>query len=392
MRFTIRPISAAGVALALAILAVLTVGATPSAEAQTFKSLYSFTGSPDGATPYAGVIRTKSGTLYGTTTFGGTDSYGTVYMLSKSGKETVLYSFTDAADGGEPFGGLAMDKSGNLYGTTVAGGASGAGTVFEVNPKTKKETVLYSFTGGADGSEPYSGLIMDKSGNLYGTTAAGGSSGDGALYKVNIKTKKETVLHSFAGGTDGVVPLYGNLLMDDSGNLYGTTVGGGSSSDGTVWEVNAKGKETVLYSFTGGSDGGGAFEQSLATDGKGNLYGTTEDDGANSAGVVFKVNIKTKKETVLYNFTGEADGGYPSSGLVRDDKGNLYGTCQTGGANDDGVTFKVKGTTETVLHSFSGTDGANPFTSPVLDDDGTLYGSTYNGGADGHGTLYSLKP
>jgi len=390
MRFAIRSHSATGVALALTILAVLTMLAAPSAQAQTFKSLYSFTGSPDGATPYGDVIMDKSGTLYGTTTFGGTSSSGTVYKLSK-GKETVLYSFTGSTDGSEPFAGLAMDKSGNLYGTTIAGG-SGFGTVFKVNPKTKKETVLHAFTGGADGSGPFGGLVMDKSGNLYGTTASGGSSGDGTVYKVNIKTKKETVLHSFTGNPDGAEPLYGNLLMDKSGNLYGTTVGGGASNNGSVWEVSAKGKETVLYSFTGGSDGGGVFEQSLATDGKGNLYGTTEEGGADGVGVVFKVNIKSKKETVQYSFAGGTDGSYPSSGLVRDSKGNLYGTTQTGGASGLGTAFKVTGTKETILHSFDGTDGQNPFTSPLLDDKGTLYGVTYSGGADSDGTVYSIKP
>jgi len=262
-----------------------------------------------------------------------------------------------------------------------------------VNPKTKKETVLYTFTGGSDGSGPFAGLVMDKSGNLYGTTEGGGSSGVGTVYKVNIKTKKETVLHSFAGGSDGATPIYGNLLMDKSGNLYGTTDGGGSSSAGTVWEVSAKGKETVLYNFTGGSDGGGVFEQSLATDGKGNLYGTTEEGGTDGVGVVFEVNIKTGKETVLHSFsTSGGDGEFPSSGLVRDSKGNLYGSTQTGGASGLGITFEVTGTKETILHSFDGSDGENPFTSPVLDEKGTIYGTAYNGGADSHGVVYSIKP
>ena len=341
MRFAIRPYSAAGVALALVILAVLTVVAAPSAQAQTFTSLYSFTGSSDGATPFGAVIMDKSGALYGTTYSGGASGYGTVYKLSK-GTETVLYSFTGGTDGGGPFSSLLMDKAGNLYGTTVNGG-SGYGTVFKLNPKTKKEAVLYSFTGGTDGSLPFSGLLMDTSGNLYGTTEGGGSSAEGTLFKVNIKSKKETVVHSFAGGTDGALPLYGNLLMDNAGNLYGTTVGGGSSSNGTVWKVSAKGKETVLYAFTGGSDGGGVFEQSLAMDTKGNLYGTTENGGTYSVGVVFEVNIKSKKETVLYNFTGSTDGSYPSSGLVRDSKGTLYGTTQIGGANSVGTVFESEG-------------------------------------------------
>jgi uncharacterized repeat protein (TIGR03803 family) len=175
-----------GGALALTILVVLTVVAAPSAQAHTFKSLYSFVNSPDGATPYGALIK---------------------------------------------------DKSGNLYGTTRAGGSSGAGTVFEVNPKTKQETVLYSFTGQPDGATPFSGLVIDKSGNLYGTTFAGGSFNDGIVYKVNIKTQQEPALYSFAGDPDGGEPVYGNLLMDKSGNLYGTTQGGGSSNRGSVWEL-----------------------------------------------------------------------------------------------------------------------------------------------------------
>jgi uncharacterized repeat protein (TIGR03803 family) len=390
-----RPFSAAGVALALTILVVLTVVAAPSAQAHTLKSLYSFANSPDGATPYGAVIKDKSGNLYGTTFAGGSFNDGTVYKLSKSGKETVLYSFAGGADGSEPLAGLVMDNSGNFYGTTRAGGSSAAGTVFELNPKTRQETVLYSFTGQPDGATPFSGLVMDKSGNLYGTTVAGGSSNDGIVYKVNIKTQQETVLYSFAGDPDGGEPVYGNLLMDKSGNLYGTTQGGGSSNRGSVWELSARGTETVLYNFTGGKDGGGSdiggADQSLAMDTKGNLYGTTERGGLGS-GVVFKVNIKAKTETVLYTFTGSTDGGIPSAGLVRDRKGNLYGTTVSS-ANGDGTVFEVTGTKETVLHSFHGKDGQNPFRSPLLlDDDGTLYGVTYLGGAHGQGTVFSIRP
>ncbi len=387
-RFAAVPLSATGAALALATLGVLMALAIPSARAQTFTSLYSFAGSPDGALPYAAVIVDKSGALYGTT-YGGGSGYGTVYKLSK-GKETVLHSFS-GSDGIYPFAALATDKAGTLYGTTIGGGASSYGTVFALN--SSGLTTLYSFTGGADGSEPFSGLVLDKKGNLYGTTEVGGSSGLGTVFKLNIKTKKETVLHSFTGGTDGSYPIYGNLLMDKLGNLYGTTEVGGSSNDGTVWEVSAKGKETILHSFAGGSDGQYGFEQSLAMDSKGNLYGTTEDGGAHNVGVVFKLNIKTKKETVLYSFGGTSgDGEFPSSGLVRDSKGNLYGTTQTGGANALGTVFVVTGTTETVLHSFDGTDGETPFTSPLLDHKGTLCGTTVGGGADSDGTIYSLKP
>jgi uncharacterized repeat protein (TIGR03803 family) len=395
IRFAMRLFTEAGLALALTILAVLTVAASPSAYGQTFKSLYSFGNSPDGATPYGAVIKDKLGNLYGTTSAGGASGFGAVYKLSKNGKETVLYSFTGAADGSVPYTGLVMDTSGNLYGTTRSGGSSDMGTVFEVNPKTRQETVLYSFTGQPDGDTPFSGLIMDKSGNLYGTTFVGGSFNDGTVYKVNTKTRQETVLYSFAGDPDAGEPVYGNLLMDKSGNLYGTTEGGGSFNRGSVWELSANGTETVLYSFTGGKDGGGSdgggADQSLVMDTKGNLYGTTEEGGV-GVGVVFKVNIKTKTETVLYTFNAAKGGEIPTCGLVRDSKGNLYGTAATS-TNGDGTVFEVTGTKETVLHRFHGGDGANPFRSPLLlDDDGTLYGVTHQGGADGHGTVFSIKP
>jgi uncharacterized repeat protein (TIGR03803 family) len=241
-------------ALALALAAVIVPWLTvaSSAQAQTFKSLYSFANSPDGATPYGGVIKDKSGNLYGTASAGGSSGFGTVYKLSSTSNETVLYSFTGGADGSEPYAGLVMDTLGNLCGTTRSGGSSGFGTVYKVNIKTKQETVLYNFTGQPDGGTPLSGLVMDQLGNLYGTTFAGGSSNVGTVYKVNIKTKQETVLYSFAGDPDAGEPVYGNLLMDKSGNLYGTTQGGGSSNRGAVWELSANGTETVLYSFTGG--------------------------------------------------------------------------------------------------------------------------------------------
>jgi uncharacterized repeat protein (TIGR03803 family) len=382
-------------ALALAALLV-GMGAAPSAHAQTFKSLYSFTGSPDGAAPYGAVIKDKSGNLYGTTSAGGTSGFGTVYKLSKKGQETVLHSFTGGADGSDPVAGVVMDSSGNLYGTTRSGGSAGFGTVFELNRETGQETVLHAFTGGADGATPFSGLILDKSGNLYGTTFAGGSANDGTVYKVNIQAQQETVLYSFAGDPGAAEPVYGNLLMDKSGNLYGTTQGGGTLNRGAVWELSANGTETVLYSFTGGADGGGndvgGADLSLVTDDKGNLYGVTERGGVGS-GVVFKVNIKAKAETVLYTFNAEADGQIPTGGLVRDSKGNLYGTTVAGGnVNSDGTVFEVTGTTETVLHRFGGADGLYPFRSPLLLEGGKLYGVTYQGGTGGLGTVWTLTP
>jgi uncharacterized repeat protein (TIGR03803 family) len=367
-----------------------------SGQAQTFKSLYSFAGSPDGAMPRGGVTKDSSGNLYGTTSAGGSFGFGTVYMLSTSGQESVLYSFTGGADGAVPYAGVIHDAANNLYGTTIAGGTFGFGTVFELNPATKRETVLHSFAGGNDGATPLAGLLMDSSGNLYGTTFAGGSSNVGTVYGLNIKTGQETILYSFRGDPDGAEPVYGNLIMDSSGNLYGTTQGGGSSNKGTVWKLSANGIETVLHSFSGGADGGGndvgGADQSLAMDAFGNLYGTTERGGVGS-GVVFRVNVKTETEIVLYTFKVPSDGEIPTSGLVRDAKGNLYGTSQVGGdSNSNGTVFKVRGKTETVLHRFNGGDGQEPFRSPLLLDGGTLYGVTYLGGSGANGTVWKLTP
>ena len=204
-----------------------------------------------------------------------------------------------------------------------------------------KENVLYNFGGIPDGANPCAGLIMDAKGNLYGTTENGGGVGLGVVFKVSSKGK-ETVLYSFPGGTDGGNPCAG-LIMDAKGNLYGTTSAGGASSWGVVFKLAPSGnrgwKETVLYSFTGGTDGGGP-RAALIMDAKGNLYGTTAFGGASANGVVFKVNSQGE-ESVLYSFTGEPDGANPSSALIMDAKGNLYGTTENGGASNDGTVFKL---------------------------------------------------
>jgi uncharacterized repeat protein (TIGR03803 family) len=234
-----------------------------------------------------------------------------------------------------------MDAKGNLYGTTFAGGTSAAGTVFKVNSHGK-EAVLYTFTGGTDGSIPFAGLVLDTAGNLYGTTYEGGTVGMGTVFKVT-KAGKETVLHSFAG-PEGALPQAG-LIRDANGNLYGVAsaaggTGCGGGGCGTVFKVNSKGKETTLYHFLGGADGAGPVA-SLFMDAKGNLYGTTTaGGGATNAGTVFKVN-RNGKETVLYSFTGGTDGASPQSGLVMDAKGNLFGTASSGGASKNGTLFKV---------------------------------------------------
>jgi uncharacterized repeat protein (TIGR03803 family) len=385
---------------ALTLVVVLAAGAvtTQSAQAQTFSVLYAFTGGADGGTSFAGLIRDGAGNLYGTTEIGGASGFGTVFKVSKNGKETVLYSFTGTAgDGVAPLAGLVQDASSNLYGTTAGGGASGFGTVFQVS-KTGKETVLYSFTGtGGDGATPQAGLVRDAKGTLYGATFGGGASGHGTVFMLD-KTGKETVLYSFSGGTDGGNPYFGYLIRDGAGNLYGTTqVGGdtsggcGSGGCGVVFKLDKKGKETVLHTFTGTAGDGGWPFAGVARDANGNLYGTTQIGGVSGGGTVFMLD-KTGKETVLYSFSGGADGGYPLAGVVRDAKGNLYGTTEEGGASGLGAVFKVgRGGKETVLHSFnSSTDGGLPFGGVVRDAKGTLYGTTMNGGSAGYGTVWRL--
>jgi len=223
-------------ALALGTMLVPAVIGTPSARAQTYTVLNRFRGA-DGANPAAGLIADSAGNLYGTTTHGGASGFGVVFKLSKT-VETGLYNFTRGADGGTPAAGLIRDAAGNLYGTTAIGGASNQGVVFKLD-KTHMETVLYSFTGGADGAIPVAGLIRDAAGNLYGTTAAGGTSGYGVVFKLDT-TGKETVLYSFTGGADGAAGgvegsfFSAGLIQDPAGNLLGTANGGGFFFHGGV--------------------------------------------------------------------------------------------------------------------------------------------------------------
>jgi len=383
--------------LALVILA-LGVVATRPAQAQTYMKLYDFMRGMDGGVPIAGVVRDSAGNLYGTTGEGGDLSCnspsgcGTVFKIDKTGKETVLYAFTGGTDGASPYGGLVL-AGGYLYGTTFWGGASGAGVVYKLPTSGSGETVLYSFKGGADGGHPYAGVIRDTLGNLYGTTVGGGS-GSGVVFKLDT-TNTESVLYSFAGyPTDGAYPQAG-LVRDTTGNLYGATVYGGAFGDGVVFRVNTSNTETVVYAFTGGVDGGNPYAPLVLN--AGSLNGTAQMGGSfacilDGCGVVFKVPA-LKKETVLHSFTGGADGNAPVSGLVRDSSSSLYGTTPSGGAANAGVIFKLDTTnTLTVLHSFSGADGGTPSGVLVRDSAGNLYGTTQSGGAFGYGVVYMLTP
>jgi uncharacterized repeat protein (TIGR03803 family) len=380
----------------LAVILLVILGGT-EARGQDVKSykeatLYTFTGGADGGSPYAGLIRDAKGNLYGVTFAGGAANLGTVFEVDRTGKETVLYSFTGSPDGEHPSDDLLMDKAGNLYGVNYEGGADQYGAVFKLD-KNGTESLLYSFGPGTDGEYPGSALIKDASGNLYGTTGYGGASGNGTAYKLS-QSGKETILHNFTG-TDGQYP-FAPLLPDSAGNFYGTTSMGGKYGNGTVYELTKKGKVIVLHHFAGGTDGVNPYA-GLVRDGKGNLYGTTYSGGAGchsfGCGTVFKVTPKGK-ETVLHAF-GATDGHYPDFGtLLLDSAGNLYGTTYAGGTADMGVVFKVTGAgKETILYNFTGgADEGFPVAGLIRDKAGSFYGTTLGNPPSSYGTVFKLTP
>jgi uncharacterized repeat protein (TIGR03803 family) len=389
--------------LAVCVLcAAMVMGAPAPVAAQTFRVLDQFgCNYPDGATPYAGVILDSAGNLYGTTEVLGDFAEGIVYKIDKAGTETVLHNFGGTPDGSYPLAGLLRDAAGNLYGTSYTGGAFDNGTVFKVD-KRGKETVLYSFTGKAgDGAIPWSDLVRDPAGNLYGTTYYGGAFGNGTVFRLD-PTNKETVLYSFKGsGGDGKFPNAG-VIRDAAGNLYGTTSQGGDltcpahnddQGCGTVFKVDKAGKEALLHTFKGTSDGGMPNYGNLLRDAAGNLYGTASFGGDFDMGVVFKLN-KNGAESVLHNFKGgSTDGAYPVAGLVMGAAGDLYGTASEGGPSNNGIVFALDKTRkETVLHSFDLVDGRLPFGQLVRDPKGRLYGTTYEGGQCEGGTVFVLTP
>ncbi len=402
----------------LASGALLFAAITPrSAQAQTFKVLYSFQGIPDGAGP-SGLILYASGKLYGTTQAGGKTtpwhcSYygcGTVFAVDTAGKETVLYRFNGARkDGDGPNAGLARDAAGTLYGTTVAGGAYEGGAIFKLDT-SGKEVLLHSFGDGNDGSLIWSPVVRDKAGSLYGTTSAGGRPpySFGIVFELD-SSGYENLLYTFTGGADGGRPV-ARLIRDSQNSLYGVTSAGGNTQAcslgcGVVFKLDTTGKETVLYTFNNGSDG--AEPNSIVRDATGNIYGTTAYGGTCGGGVAFKLDTKGRFK-VLHCFAGDPKDGSGPGGLMRDARGQLYGTATTGGGGDCydyygdkigcGVVFKLdKSGKERVLHRFkAGKDGTFPY-GLAVDERGNFYGTTGSGGDTscnapyGCGTVYKLS-
>jgi uncharacterized repeat protein (TIGR03803 family) len=353
----------------------------------------------DGGWPEAGVTRDAAGNLYGTTFFGGTGTgcdifyygCGTVFKLDTSGTETVLHSFGGASDGWNPTARVILDAAGNLYGTTGYGGAHGHGTVFKVDT-AGNETVLYSFAGGKDGARPNAGLVVDTAGNYYGTTQYGGRGCDhqgcGTVFRIT-PDGQETVLYRFKDGQDGASPL-GGVALDSSGNIYGTTWVGGTFSFGTVFRIDSSGDETVLHSFAGGSDGANPMAAPVL-DTAGNMYGTTSAGGP-YFGIVYKVDT-AGNESILYSFTGGSDGAYPYAHLLVDTSGNLYGTVSQSGTTNAGTVFELSGSSLTVLYGFlGGNDGSTPMGGLIMDSAGNLYGTAVQAGADSWGTVFEIQP
>jgi uncharacterized repeat protein (TIGR03803 family) len=410
------------------VLLGLLLAATDTAQAQTYNVLYNFCSQPkcaDGNYATGALVQDKNGNLYGTTIVGGTgpacDGFfsgcGTVFELSSTGAYSVLHSFTGSPDGESP-GGLVFDQSGNLFGPTGYGGSNGDGAIFELTA-SGTEKVIYSFSGGVDGNGgtdgayPNGPLVLDATANLYGTTIAGGAydceeSGCGTVFELT-PAGVETQLHAFTGEADDGNPK-GGLIRDAHGNLFGTTAAEEDLGPlpGSVFEITSEGDFATLYSFCGCKDGGSPYGN-LVQDAKGDVYGTTYyggkqscyDDYQNGCGVVFKLTPH-ERETVRHKFGGKKDGVYPTTGLVADAQGNLYGTtpyggdlsCTYGYIAGCGVVFEIpKKGKEIVLHAFTGgADGGVPQAALLIDAKGNLYGTTTIGGANSEGVIFKLTP
>jgi uncharacterized repeat protein (TIGR03803 family) len=396
-RVDARPVTALrGAAIAAVWVIAFIVPAL--APAQTYSVLFPFPGGTSGAFPFGTVSRDKKGTVFGTTynTDGTGDGAGSgvLYMISPSGSETVLHTFLGAPnDGANPKGGVIHSNS-IIYGTTTYGGNStkcsgGCGVVYTVT-LGGRETILHNFAGGTDGANPYGTLILDSSNDVYGTTEFGGSTacpqGCGIIFEVTA-AGKEIIAHKFTGA-DGKYPQAGLYL---SGTVaYGTTTQGGASGFGTVYKIDTTGKLTTLYSFEGGDDGAGPSGP-VIQDTSGNLYGATYNGGGSTkcpggCGALFKID-SSGKESVVYVFTGGADGANPRGTLTMDSQGNLFGVTNAGGQGSPGlgVIFELNTQgVESVVHTFTGgADGQNPYGGLARDAYGNVYGAAVYGGDSG---------
>lgn len=309
----------------------------------------------------------------------------------------VIYNFTgQGSDGATPYGGPILDKAGNLYGTTNLGGTFGSGSVYRLSPRGSswKYTSLYSLKGGTDGAGPaFGSLAMLENRALLGTTEGGGTFG--TVFAVCACPQKEAVLHNFGIGADGAQPI-GGVVLDSAGNFFGTTSLGGASGNGIVYGAKRSGNhwtEKVLYSFAAGNDAVNPVA-GVTLDASGNLYGTTPSGGDFGVGTIYKLTRAGSNftESILYSFQGLDDGQNPVGGVILDTAGNLYGTTFDGGVNGGGTVYQLSPSgTFTVLFSFTGGFGG-PYNKLTLDDKGNIYGITNGDGANGLGSVFKLSP
>lgn len=386
--------------------------------APTFHVLHAFAGGTDGAYPTSPLLD-RSGNLFSVTESGGSltscSPYGcgAVYELSlKNGhwKENVLYSFS-AAPYPDPVGAVALDSHGNVYGTQSGDGdpSCNCGAVYQLTRSGGiwTENILHNFVGGnsgnSDGAYPYSGLVQDAAGNLYGSTQTGGTRTYGTIFELSPNsdgTWAYSVIYEFGNYPDAAGP-YGPLMVDSSGNLYGTTVGGGEYGNGAVFKLSNSGgtwADTVLYNFTL-DYGMTPYPYGVAMDAAGNLYGTTLNGGPYAVGSIYKLTpaVGFWNRTVLHTFTGGSDGAYPYGTLAIDASGALYGGTNYGGSFGYGNIYKLVATngkwSESILHAFTnGSDGAHSITGVILDPQGNVYGTAIQGGAYGFGVVFEITP
>ncbi len=383
---------------------VLAAGVFP-ARAATIVTLDSFNGT-NGTFPVAALIADAAGNLFGTTQNGWTSNAGTVFEIVNTGgsygSPVTLTKFT-GSNGTNPTSVLLIDSAGNLFGTTYAGGASNKGTVWEIaktGSSYSSPTTLASFSGSGNGMNPIDGLLVDAAGNLFGTTSGGGSSGVGTIFELpksgSLYGSLSTLL-TFTG-SNGSNP-HGGLIADAAGNLFGTTIGGGTSNDGIVFELPKSGSSfgslLTLGTFSGSN--GIAPYAMLTADSAGNLFGTTLSGGASSHGTVFelaKSGSSYGSLTTIASFTG-SNGADPLAGLLIDGAGSLFGTTWHGGTSNVGTVFEIAKTGSTygsiaVLASFNGTNGSVPYGTLIADAGGNLFGTTSGGGANSDGTVFEL--
>ena len=433
--------------VAVTALTIIASGSEVLAQSATFTIINQFNGA-DGRQPVGNLISDSVGNIYGVTNEGGKTSQcsngcGTVFKLSKtsSGRwtRTVLHEFAGGTDGSFPGAGLVMDSHGNVYGTTQLGGVGSSGVVYELSPTESgswKENVLHAFQGGWDGAQPYSQMVFDGMGNLYGTTSEGGTGNCGSggscgtVFEVSPNASggwSETIIYNFSGNGDGWDPV-GPLVFDNHGNFYGTAVMGGSSNDdcgpyygcGEVFQLSPSSdggwSKATVYAFQEDLNGGYPYG-GVILDAEGNLYGTDSTGGRPSdcqafqgCGLAFALRPNGKgawTESTLFAFGdskddfGTSTGAFPYGSLVFGPSGYLYGTASYGGRlnngnNAYGVIFQLspdaEGWKETVLHVFHLSDGANPAYGLLPDGSGNLFGTTFLGGQNNGGVVFEITP